>query len=740
MFSNGVKLIDFGLAVLREKEGECHDMACGEVGQGTAAYLAPEGWGKVTSVEGGMMMDVYALGMLIYEVFCGLPWDGVEGVAMRVMNGERPAWRDIDNEAEPIMHVVEACWRQEPEERPDASWVADMMRSIERSAVGPIGPYFENSEKETDDKELLLSEEDSKEGDSMEKMDEPRDEIPVRSANPFISHGAGDTAVAIGTATMPTVLERVATSGNANPNTNGTPQTQMAGDNPVQDGDVVQEFSDETPNNDVIAESLDHTDDDESIEIVQDPDPANDPEPQTLNTQPSSSGYFPEREAQSSSTTTGTDTPPASLQMDYPFKQQIEENDITSLIHVINNSIHDPHQATLALEAITVLLVTPPNPDIFASSLATLSTLTSCNVSARLAKAACLVIHRMATSPTVKTERALRIAAGYDILATALRRHPTELPVVLTATTAMNALASSSAPLCSIIVDQGAPTAAMRSLARATRAFKNDLPIASASLQALDVMSKQHAQRLVAEGVVESIAAAMGSFAHTQVDRLAVPTLVSLCREGEGRRRGVHGVGAVAGAISRTADSRLLFEAYRLLTELSKEGIPAVNAFTGTVVEAVLGSLEDNVDADERIVEAGLSCLTGMSGLGGDTCGTLEIMKVFDLVYNLVNAHPDHKGIALHAAVFLDEILQQLQHASHSTSLDLPLSLLVQLQKRWKHNPSILKHLRSAIVTVRTTTGRAIPYEQEERSSLRSIVKRFSTRKGNSLRVGGSGG
>ena len=56
MFSHGVNLIDFELAVLKE-EGECHDMACGEVGQGTTAYLAPEGWGEVTGVEGRTMLD-----------------------------------------------------------------------------------------------------------------------------------------------------------------------------------------------------------------------------------------------------------------------------------------------------------------------------------------------------------------------------------------------------------------------------------------------------------------------------------------------------------------------------------------------------------------------------------------------------------------------------------------------------------------------------------------------------------
>lgn len=59
MFSNDVKIIDFGLAVLNEKEGECHLLACGDFGEGNAVYLPPEGWGKVTGVEGRMMKDVY---------------------------------------------------------------------------------------------------------------------------------------------------------------------------------------------------------------------------------------------------------------------------------------------------------------------------------------------------------------------------------------------------------------------------------------------------------------------------------------------------------------------------------------------------------------------------------------------------------------------------------------------------------------------------------------------------------
>ena len=83
--------------------------------------------------------DIYALGVIIYELLSRqLPWCSIAGqtdvVIANVKNNERPDTEEIDDsreddpeascpEGHPIRVLMEWCWKQEREERPEAAVV-----------------------------------------------------------------------------------------------------------------------------------------------------------------------------------------------------------------------------------------------------------------------------------------------------------------------------------------------------------------------------------------------------------------------------------------------------------------------------------------------------------------------------------------------------------------------------------------------------------------------------------------
>jgi serine/threonine-protein kinase len=99
-----VRIMDFGLAV-RSDASTVHEVA------GTPGYMAPEqlAGGKVT-----VQSDLYALGRVLYELFCGRRYDPSVGYPF-----------DIDSR---IATAIDACMATKPAERPaSASTVAAML-------------------------------------------------------------------------------------------------------------------------------------------------------------------------------------------------------------------------------------------------------------------------------------------------------------------------------------------------------------------------------------------------------------------------------------------------------------------------------------------------------------------------------------------------------------------------------------------------------------------------------------
>lgn len=109
-----MKLGDFGFA--RSKEREMTQ------GVGTKHWMAPEVLKTTAYTE---KADVFSFAMVTFEVICRhVPFEQVQPivVARKIAAGERPNVEDhLHREEIPegLVEVMEACWLQEPHERPD---------------------------------------------------------------------------------------------------------------------------------------------------------------------------------------------------------------------------------------------------------------------------------------------------------------------------------------------------------------------------------------------------------------------------------------------------------------------------------------------------------------------------------------------------------------------------------------------------------------------------------------------
>ncbi|KZP27275.1 kinase-like protein [Athelia psychrophila] len=118
-------LTDFGIA----KSFDITNQQTTGVG-GTLLWMAPELFDKSPKVT--KASDIYALGMVFYEMFSGLtPFEGQQiGAQPPSLRGERPPKPGSDTPADDrgfnhdIWRCIEKCWAQEANERPSTKQVA----------------------------------------------------------------------------------------------------------------------------------------------------------------------------------------------------------------------------------------------------------------------------------------------------------------------------------------------------------------------------------------------------------------------------------------------------------------------------------------------------------------------------------------------------------------------------------------------------------------------------------------
>jgi serine/threonine-protein kinase len=137
---HGVKLLDFGLARLREDSddvlarSQTADLTGSGVVLGTVPYMAPE---HLDGQEADARADIFALGVVIYEMVCGRRPFGGESKARiiaAILEQEPPPASRVQRLCPPVLdHVLARCLAKDPEERWQAArdvaialgWVAE---------------------------------------------------------------------------------------------------------------------------------------------------------------------------------------------------------------------------------------------------------------------------------------------------------------------------------------------------------------------------------------------------------------------------------------------------------------------------------------------------------------------------------------------------------------------------------------------------------------------------------------
>ena len=122
--------------------------------------LCPERFGLKNSFP-TVHSDVYALGMVIYEVLGGqVPFAAYKNieVVLMVLSGERPerargdAGKDFIDE---IWEILELCWSQQLSGRPNAKHV--LMRLDGKSSLWPPSEIGDDKDTDTDDEQSTAS-------------------------------------------------------------------------------------------------------------------------------------------------------------------------------------------------------------------------------------------------------------------------------------------------------------------------------------------------------------------------------------------------------------------------------------------------------------------------------------------------------------------------------------------------------------------------------------------------------
>jgi serine/threonine protein kinase len=139
--AGGVKLMDFGVAKLRQPDGvDLRSTSLTEHGTivGTVRYMAPE---QVEGKETDQRSDIFSLGAVIYEMVTGrAAFDGgsAASIMAAILEREPPAMATLQQLTPPSLdHVVRRCLAKQPDDRWQSA--GDVMRELRWVAEGASG-------------------------------------------------------------------------------------------------------------------------------------------------------------------------------------------------------------------------------------------------------------------------------------------------------------------------------------------------------------------------------------------------------------------------------------------------------------------------------------------------------------------------------------------------------------------------------------------------------------------------
>lgn len=129
---------DFGLGRIIEKavEGLPPMTSCA----GTPNWMAPE---QISTENYGFAVDVYSFGMILYELATGrYPFEGLKSheIFNLVTTGRRPELPQ-DLEGTPLKDLIQRCWDQDPNQRPNFDQIYNMfyMRNVDFPGTSDSG-------------------------------------------------------------------------------------------------------------------------------------------------------------------------------------------------------------------------------------------------------------------------------------------------------------------------------------------------------------------------------------------------------------------------------------------------------------------------------------------------------------------------------------------------------------------------------------------------------------------------
>ncbi|MCA9524380.1 MAG: protein kinase [Myxococcales bacterium] len=136
-YRNFVKVLDFGLAKLRLVDGESVRTRSGVI-CGTPQYMSPE-QARGDDVDG--RSDIYALGVILYELLCGVPPFRAESASMllvqQIQDDPIPLSRNDVEVPRPLERVVMRCLAKNRAHRPQTA--AELRRQLEELTASLSG-------------------------------------------------------------------------------------------------------------------------------------------------------------------------------------------------------------------------------------------------------------------------------------------------------------------------------------------------------------------------------------------------------------------------------------------------------------------------------------------------------------------------------------------------------------------------------------------------------------------------